>query len=475
LRPGTIALSNAGTLVNGDNYGYGTITGSTLNFTGASMLEGHGTLTNVTVPAGSDVDFVVSQQFGSTQTLTDTITDDGTIDLTANASHNVNLNYSGTVTLAGTGQLLMHTVPNSGHYPVVQSDGSNSTIINDLAQPMRSVWGFFGYGGTVVNRGTLDADGGGLMVAPDTFTNNGTVLARNGGTLQVFPTPTNFASGTLTGGTWQVFANSTLRVNLNSGIITDAAAIVLDGVNSNFYRDSGTTDALADLTAIASGGSLTIRNGRNFPTAGGLPDLTNSGTLTIGASSMLTVTGNYTQSLNGTLEVELGPASSQFGQLNVTDHATLAGTLDTTLVAPYHPNPGDTFQVLIFDSRTGDFTTKNLYRDDTVALTTSYRTTPDSLDLLAVPAPQHGSPGQPVPVSGQPFPTAPDIGPSILPVPPAPDGEGAGLPMPAAVGGAPGAGPEVERTDSLFWLWAERPEAEAALEALGALVLPAGS
>jgi hypothetical protein len=176
--------------------------------------------------------------------------------------------------------------------------------------------------------------------------------------------------------------------------------------------------------------------------------------------------------------VRLGgdPARGQFGQFNVAGNVSLAGTLNaTTLLGGFQPNPGDTFRVLTFGSRTGDFTTKNLYHDDTVALTTSYKTTPGSLDLLAVLAPQHGSPGQPVPVSGQPFPTAPDIGPSILPAPAAPDGEGAGLPMPAVLGAASGAGQELEQLDSLFWLWADRPEAEAALEALGALVVPSGN
>src|SRR5262249_50268990 len=94
-------------------------------------------------------------------------------------------------------------------------------------------------------------------------------------------TPTNLSAGTLTGGTWQVSAGSTLR--LPSAITTDNANILLDGGNSNIYvRSSGTTNALADLTAIAPHGSLPLQNGRDLIPCG---PFTNAGALVRGAGS----------------------------------------------------------------------------------------------------------------------------------------------------------------------------------------------
>ena len=56
----------------------------------------------------------------------------------------------------------------------------------------------------------------------------------------------------------------------------------------------------------------------------------NSGSLTVGAGSTLTVAGNFTQTSAGTLNVQIGgtPASGQFGQVAVTGTAALAGTFN---------------------------------------------------------------------------------------------------------------------------------------------------
>jgi hypothetical protein len=132
----------------------------------------------------------------------------------------------------------------------------------------------------------------GPLSVPNNFTQNGTFRASNGATLSAQTTPSNFAGGAITGGAYEVLANSTLRMH-GMNIITNNATILLDGVNSNFYSDSGTTSALAGLSS--NGGTLTIRNGRNLSTN----SLTNSGLLIVGAGSTLSVNGTLTN--NGTL------------------------------------------------------------------------------------------------------------------------------------------------------------------------------
>jgi hypothetical protein len=204
---------------------------------------------------------------------------------------------------------------------------------------------------TYVNQGTIAADttGGTLTINSAAWSNSGTVQASNGGTLSA-SAPTNFSGGTLTGGTWKVFTNSTLRVTLPSSIVTNAATIVLDGANSNFYRDSGMSNALVGFATNSANGSFTVQNGRNFTT---MSDFENDGTLIVGPGSTFNVHGNFTQSSMATLDLQLaGTFPGQYGTLAVTGTAMLDGTLLDTGTA----NSGDQFwMVLTYGARIGDF------------------------------------------------------------------------------------------------------------------------
>jgi hypothetical protein len=154
------------------------------------------------------------------------------------------------------------------------------------------------------------------------WTNNGTILAQNGGIIQAQGTVSNFSSGTLTGGAWEVFTNSSLEL-IGGNITTNSATIVLDGSNSNFFSDAGFTDALAGLNTNAAASSFTIRNGRNFsPPAGGF---SNAGAVIVGSGSdfLLGAGDNYTQtggdtSVSGTLDSAAGTSNLllQGGQLD---------------------------------------------------------------------------------------------------------------------------------------------------------------
>jgi hypothetical protein len=100
---------------------------------------------------------------------------------------------------------------------------------------------------SLTNLGTIksqSSSGWTFLVKGSTFTNSGTLQAIGGGVLQAATTPTNFSSGTLTGGTWHAASGGILRVSLPGTITTNAASIILDGATSNFYRDAGSTKAL---------------------------------------------------------------------------------------------------------------------------------------------------------------------------------------------------------------------------------------
>jgi RHS repeat-associated protein len=211
--------------------------------------------------------------------------------------------------------------------------------------------------GPFTNQGTISEDvpGGTIWIDGTNWTNSGTIQAMNGEATHraqvLFRTnPANYVNGTLNGGTWQAFANSSIQFN-NAGITADGANLVLDGTNAQLLRDDGHTSALAPLRAIAAG-SLTLRHGSTLTTSG---DLENDGTLVLG--NTLTVNGNYTQGPNARLTIEIAgaPDSGAFGRL-VGGTFRVDGILQSTLANPnFGPTSGQMFPVLTFGTLQGSF------------------------------------------------------------------------------------------------------------------------
>ena len=91
------------------------------------------------------------------------------------------------------------------------------------------------------------------------------------------------------------------------------------------------TDAGGTGMLLNGSDALEITNGASVLVQGSFTgNVSNQGTLGFfGAPSVITITGNYTQSSAGTLDVDLGGTSlSQYDQLQVSGTATLAGTLE---------------------------------------------------------------------------------------------------------------------------------------------------
>jgi hypothetical protein len=132
------------------------------------------------------------------------------------------------------------------------------------------------------------------------FSNSGTITIANGRTLTVngglF---TNLKAGTLTDGTYNVFGTFKFP---DAAITTNAATIVLDGPNAQIVNQSN-VNALANLAANAPASRLTLRNSRDFTTAG---NFSNQGNLTIGAGSTFTVTGNLTNAAGASTTLTVG-------------------------------------------------------------------------------------------------------------------------------------------------------------------------
>ncbi len=141
----------------------------------------------------------------------------------------------------------------------------------------------------LTNNGTI-TNSGSLVVASKlggngTLENAGSLLVLSGGDVRIAKS-SNFANGTLTGGSWVVDGSGPRSAALTIGsgnITTNDANIELIGANASFGQ----------LAALASNkGSLTIGGGRNFTSA----SLNNTGTIAVTSGSVnIAKSGNFSK------------------------------------------------------------------------------------------------------------------------------------------------------------------------------------
>jgi len=281
-----------------------------------------GTLDGVTITSGSSFNGLN----GSVTLLEHTITNQGTMTIAGvNANTLFTLN-SATVTLMGGGTLVLDPGDN-GQRSIINSNNNGYRLTNNAGHTIRGA-GYVGINDLgLTNNGIIMADNSTypLQILPSgsNLNNQGTLRATNGATLIVGNTNfTNLSGTTLTGGTYEVFANSTIKLPSATGIVTNASTILLDGVNSNIGRISDSLDALTPYFATnAAAGHFTIQNGRNFTTAGAF---SNAGILTIGTGS--TFNGNAGMFTNsGELQLRGGTFTSGSVQLTNTSTGNING------------------------------------------------------------------------------------------------------------------------------------------------------
>jgi hypothetical protein len=227
------------------------------------------------------------------------------------------LNNMGTIIHAGTGELLM------------QQDGiiPSATILNANTYDIQEGTDIYGINtnATFTNDGTLSKSmsNGSFSIILDVFTNTGAVDVQIGAL--------NLSVGGSSTGTFTV-DSADARLNFSGGAHTLNAGANFNGVG------------LAQVT----GGTLVISadvSAQNF-------GVTN-GTLLLNPGVTFTVNGDYTQSGNGVLEYDIDSSGS--GQLAIGGQAALGGYLRIRFQNSYTPMPDDTFQVLSYGSRSGNF------------------------------------------------------------------------------------------------------------------------
>lgn len=208
--------------------------------------------------------------------------------------------------------------------------------------------------GNLVNAGTIDADGDGIFVdTSSTITgsiqNSGSITGGTNG-IHVDDSGvdgiTNAAGATITGGTFSILIAGpdapitvtnagTLvgEVQLNDGTLElngSSARVdgVISGLASSTVNVNGafTTEGDVDVGTlnVASSAELTLDNDIDVDSG-----FTNAGTVAIADGATRTVTGDYTQTGNGTLQIG-ATSDSSFGKLVTT------GTVDLSAADALH-------------------------------------------------------------------------------------------------------------------------------------------
>jgi hypothetical protein len=145
----------------------------------------------------------------------------------------------------------------------------------------------------------------------------------------------------------------------NDGGADKTSGMVLDGGG---YTQTAGSELLSASTVLAAvgfieeGGSVvgsgTIQG--EVVQAGG--EIDPGG---IGSAGTVSINGYLTQEVQAILNIDIGgyTAGTTFDQVNVSNVATLDGTLNLNLINGFSPNIGDTFQVANFGSYVGAFQT----------------------------------------------------------------------------------------------------------------------
>jgi hypothetical protein len=165
---------------------------------------------------------------------------------------------------------------------------------------------------------------------------------------------------TVTGTNVEFLAAAHSGALTNTGTVTIGTGITLTVVG-NYTQTSGAT-ILNGATLQATNVNI---NGGDLSGLGSIKaNVTNAGTFDVGGSGttgFLSITGNYTQSSGGVLNIEIGgnTTGTQFDQLAVTGIAALNGTLNVNFINGFAPTTGS-WAILTYASHTGTFSTTHI-------------------------------------------------------------------------------------------------------------------
>jgi hypothetical protein len=271
----------------------------------------------------------------------------------------------------------LNTIEGNGITRFNLSDGANAILgRNNQEAGTYSRTVFALSGGAQVN-----ADGDQPIAFDSSSFNQGTILSAVGTDTQLNLSSFNSWDGSFDDRDSRNVRHQTIEakqggiINL-SGLETlttaalpeDGIKFIVDGNDSEIDLSSlERVNGVGNLNFEINDGSLKLGDFTNEGTITGVGTI-NAGTLTNddllnpgNTTGTLTLNGNYTQTEDGTLNIQIGGTNTgEFDQLDVSDTANLNGTLNISVVNGYTAQAGDSFDILTFGSRVGDFTDINL-------------------------------------------------------------------------------------------------------------------
>jgi hypothetical protein len=280
----------------------------TITHSGNSMLTGAGVINFTDAsPATHVIDGTLTLAAALTRLSNATLSGDGDVIVTKLASWGFGtIKGNGQLTVAPTGSFvisnstfaatLSRAFNNAGTTSLLGGTLtlSNGTITNSASMitaltPAGSFNVVAGAGqlNRFVNTGTVDVQGGTLSIAVP-FSNTGKLVVDGTGKANLTGAITQVVGPTLTRGTWIVNDAATLNMG-GASITNNAANVTLNGPGSSF-------DVINPLSN--NSGTFQLLGGRAFATSAGF---TNSGRIVVGASSVLTINGDLTNT--GTIDM----------------------------------------------------------------------------------------------------------------------------------------------------------------------------
>ena len=303
----------------------GTIQGGVVSGAGgAELVCGSGTLDGVTLACDLDV------ENGWVDIVDGLTLEDATVWLGGASYWGTSMNFGGTQTLGGTGEVVF-----GGEYR-----GPNTLSANDTSGAATLTIGagieIDGLDGnvsagssdaTIVSEGTIQADTAGGTISAGgtgTFTNQGTIGAENGGTLNLSGLTGNLGAVVLSGPGSQVTLSGTGYVNNQGLTAPEGTTLTLNGTWSNV----STVEADSASGTVNIGGSGTFTNEGTIRALNG--GTLNVSTLTGDVGTVVLVGSGSQVTLSGTnLVNNLGLTAPAGTTLSVSG---LTGDLGTVLL-----------------------------------------------------------------------------------------------------------------------------------------------
>ena len=355
VQSGTLALSGGGTSPGR----FDVASGAILEFAGGHTLQSGSTITGPgLVRVNGNVGLENTGVSGNVQVvaghlgITGAVNVSGRLELTGSLFDSY---VGGPGDLRVTGRLdwLGGTMDGEGGSATIAA-GAEMRISGDDHKRLRNQ--------TINNAGTVVWTGAGML-----FGSSGVFNNQAGGVFEIQSDSTFLWWDRLAYG-WPTFNNAgILRKSEGTGTTTfdsvtfnNTGTVEVQSGTLAFQGGYTQTDGATMLTGgtLRSGSALDIQGGDIGGWGTIISDLLNAGGRTSPGTSIghLMVAGNYTQGKDAKLLIELaGTAFGDFDVLEVAGYATLDGTLGLTFLDGFRPQLGDTFEILTYGSRSGEF------------------------------------------------------------------------------------------------------------------------